>query len=325
MYCDNCGSEITENMKFCRSCGVKIEAFDAVKQPVDMQELAKAAFKNDPNVEDVKIIAEPAKPEEPADKKYKSTAVFKISLFGLILGIMLILLGKEDKGAVFTVGISVIGICVFLFLISGIMLAARYDKRRENEQSQKAQKLYEELEHKAENKTHMFICAAATAGAAVLTFVNAYPVATVKFSLFSLVKYGIGLGTKEIAGIPLAGKSTLYISIVAGLIMLWMIYSAISMLFDVFKLDPSAENYVQKIHSFWDKAIYSLGLSAVMLIFGPMIIINSFKDYHWAIGFVDKLTFKEPDSMMIYYGLFAFVLCIFAIIKDRKYKKAFGI
>ena len=59
MYCDNCGSEITENMKFCRMCGVKIEAFDAVKQPVDQQELVKAAFKDDPNVEVVKIITEP--------------------------------------------------------------------------------------------------------------------------------------------------------------------------------------------------------------------------------------------------------------------------
>ena len=324
MYCDNCGSEITENMKFCRMCGVRITAFDAVKQPVDQQELVKAAFKDDPNVEVVKIITEPIKPEEPADKKYKSTAVFKFSLFGLILGLMLLLLDKEDKGVVFKVGIGVTATCGLLFLISGIMLAARFDKRRENEQSQKAQKLYEKLEHKAENKTHMFICAAATAGAAVLTFVNAYPVATVKFSLFSLVKYGIGLSTKKIAGIPLAGDSTLYISIVAGLIMLWMIYSAISMLFDVFKLDPSAENYVQKIHSFWDKAIYSLGISAFLLMFAPMFIINSFEDYHWIINFADKLTFKEPDSMMIYYSLFAVVLCFFAIIKDRKYKKAFG-
>ncbi|MBR2086620.1 MAG: hypothetical protein IJ906_05710, partial [Oscillospiraceae bacterium] len=69
---------------------------------------------------------------------------------------------------------------------------------------------------------------------------------------------------------------------------------------------------------------YSLGLSAFLLMFAPMFIIESFKDYHWTISFVDKLTFKEPDSIMIYYSLFAVVLCIFAIIKDRKYKKAFG-
>ena len=325
MYCDNCGSEITENMKFCRSCGAKIEAIDDVKQPVDQQELVKAAFKDDPNVEVVEIITEPAKPEEPTDKKYRSTAVFKISLFGLILGIMLILLGKEDKGVVFKVGIGVAGTCGFLFLISGIMLAARFDKRREYKVSQKAQKLYEELEHKAENKTHMFICAAATAGAAALMFVNAYPVATVKFSLFSLVKYGIGLSTKKIAGIPLAGDSTLIYSIIAGVLMLWVIFSAISMLFDVFNLDPSAENYAKKVHSFWDKAIYSLGISAFLLMFAPMFIINSFEDYHWIINFADKLTFKEPDSIMVYYSMFTVVLCIFAIIKNRKYKKAFGI
>lgn len=54
-------------MKFCRRCGVKIEAIDAVKQPVDMQELAKAAFKDDPNVEVVKIITEPTKPEQPPE------------------------------------------------------------------------------------------------------------------------------------------------------------------------------------------------------------------------------------------------------------------
>ena len=332
MFCANCGKEVTENMVFCANCGAKIERDQSEKTKIDLTKAAVESLKNEPNVIDVKIVNDKKgrrsaeNKTDAADgstkaesKKNKPVAVFKYSLIGFAVGLVFMIFG----GRMMNVGIFVLAVLFFPLLISGIMLASNYDKKHEEKLLVERAKAEKELEKRVENKNSMLFSTAAVAGVVGLMFLKAFPVTLIKFNLIDLVKYGIGLRTKDIAGIPLASDSTMFFSVITGVLMLCVIAAAVSMLSAVLVLDPTDEKYSKKIHNFWSEAVYAFGFSAYLLLFAPGLIIDSFLDYHRSIDLIDRFTFKEPDSLMLYYGFFMFIMAFYAMIKDRKYKKVY--
>lgn len=314
MFCNHCGNKIEEDAKICNRCGSRINRCET---KVTGSETAL----NGVCTTTVRVMNAQG---TVAVKKGRASAVFKWSIPLAAIGTMLVISGVKQKNGAFAVGAALLAVAAVIFIVAGLILLGRLSKRLEEKSSQRSADLCRKLEHRAESRLQMVLCAAALVGGAYTMFIKTYTINSIKVSVFDLLKIGIGLGTKKIAGIPLGSQETKWMAIIAAVIAASAFITAASVLMNSFTLHKGDDDYSVKIHRFWNSVKWASGCFAAVMFFYPSVIYKCFSNDHKIISKFIGINFADSGSIMTYILCLFAIVFVFACVKDRKYKKVFG-
>ncbi len=308
MFCKNCGHKIGENEKFCSNCGTKLGEKEISSDVNDLTQSRSVSEIDEP----VKI------------KKNNTGKICILSLLGIAAGIVLLVSGLDEKGALFAVGMTIMLISTPVFIISGIKLASRADKSIAEKEAVKNGIIYDKLQKRVESGTQMLICAILLVAAMVMTFMKLFQVDFVMVSLFDLIYYSIGLSTAEIGEVALASDSTRVLSVIAALAYLYAIFAVFSVVVNYYTADPKAEGYPKKINQFWH-GVESASVTFIFLYgFFPVVLDSFFDEDHKILKYIIRLNPEGIESTATYVVMVMICLLLFALFKNRNYKKVYG-